>query len=807
MARRSWKIAGDAPYALQIAADGSSALVDYADDQAWEISLGTADSPALAASTRLGGRAGLISIQPMWWLGGRVVYLPGEYASPPVITAFAPGYLAVETRLTQALTLAAAWYALDSHSLALRFVMKNSGAPQAVTLDLVGFAGASGAERKLIPLASASGGDPVLWFGTFTDADPVLLLEGGKAGEGGRRLTRTLTLEEGGTAEWRALVVSLNGRGQSRDQAQRLLATNWVKPPTVPGQGKAVIPLIETGDADLDTLLAFSYQQVMSAFVQPRANPAPGLIPRRQPDAGYRPYIRQTYGADQRRPVGGDEVTPPDTYLLTLAAAGVRPEWAQAVLRGYLATQQPDGWIDWSPGLNGERRGWLCLPILARLAWSIFQYSEDADFLAASLPGLARFFERWFAPDLDRDNDGLPEWMNEGQTAYPFLPIFSRGLTVGQNADLRRIESPDLIAYLLSEAISLREIARTVGQPMPRRLEERIIRLKEALAALWQPAAGRFGYRDRDTHTSGQGRELILDRPANETIAGLTFEPAQRLIVEIVGGRTRANTLVLHIDGIAHDGSAVHETASADDFSWTAGRGTYTTMRAWRQIDTLRVEGVIALYRINVRTVDTSYLDISALMPLWAVEIDPEHARATHALLKDPAHFWRAHGVVMFSAQDAAYRPEKVEFSAGVWMFWQTLMGEALIEMGDTASAADLLANVLAGMLPVVKAEKAFYAGYHAERPGAIGVRGHAGGAVPLHLFLRVIGVRIVSGERVWTGGAYHWTHPVTVTHHGVRVRRAADGTTVTFPGGEMVHLPPDVPWGCVTPDGWSEEG
>jgi hypothetical protein len=194
-------------------------------------------------------------------------------------------------------------------------------------------------------------------------------------------------------------------------------------------------------------------------------------------------------------------------------------------------------------------------------------------------------------------------------------------------------------------------------------------------------------------------------------------------------------------------------------------------------------------------------------MPLWAVDISSEHARAVHALLKDPAHFWRAHGVVMFSAQDSAYRPDKVEFSAGVWLFWQTLMGEALIEMGDYDSAADLLGRVLAGMLPVVRQQKAFFAGYHAERPAGLGARGHAAGAAPLHLFLRVIGVRIVNAERVWTGGAYSWGQPVTVMHHGVRVRRAADGTTVTFPGGETVTLPPGTPWSCVTPDGWREQG
>ncbi|MFN8450328.1 MAG: hypothetical protein U0521_17510 [Anaerolineae bacterium] len=76
-------------------------------------------------------------------------------------------------------------------------------------------------------------------------------------------------------------------------------------------------------------------------------------------------------------------------------------------------------------------------------------------------PGLLRFFERWLA--CDSDGDGFPEWQSEGQTGYPFMPSFALGLPWGQNAEIRYFETPDLLAYLLSEAISLREIAYTCG--------------------------------------------------------------------------------------------------------------------------------------------------------------------------------------------------------------------------------------------------------------------------------------------------------------------------------------------------------
>src|SRR5690606_15337491 len=165
-------------------------------------------------------------------------------------------------------------------------------------------------------------------------------------------------------------------------------------------------------------------------------------------------------------------------YLSALALASIDAEMAQSVIRNYLAVQQPDGWIDWKPGLAGQQQGVLCLPILARLAWGVWQYTEDDPFLRETFPALSRFFERWLQADTDAD--GFPEWQSEGQTGYLFMPTFALGMPWGQNADIRMVETPDLLAYLLSEAISLREIAYYLRLPDE---EQRFTSHAEALAA------------------------------------------------------------------------------------------------------------------------------------------------------------------------------------------------------------------------------------------------------------------------------------------------------------------------------------
>lgn len=806
MARHSLNIEANAPYMLYLGADGRADPIDYADDQVWQVALGEGGLPALGLSTSLGRRAGLISVQPMWWVAGLPVYEFGHYALKPRVTAFMPGFIQVEAGLAPGLLLAAAYYALDSHTMGIRFAIKGSGAPQVVRLDLVAFAAAGGAERQIVPMRGTEwSGSPVLWFGTFGDVDPVVALLDGDNGDSPNKLSLSKTVASGATVEWRAVVSAVQGSKAGRIRATELLKTVWRKPPT---HGK-LVPHIETDNADIDAMLAMSYAAVMHGVVNVAQSrfPAATVVPRRTPDAGYRPFARpggssgiRVAGEPGARPVTGDEMAPHEAYTVALALAPVLPAQAQGVVLNYLSVQRPDGWIDWSPGPMGERRGWLCLPLLARLTWSVFQYTEDIEFLRAAYPGLVRFFERWFRPDLDSDGAGFPHWQHEGQAAYPFLPIFSRGLPHGQNADLRYIDSPDLPTYLLSEAICLREIAAQIGLEAPPNLGERIARIKAQLGQLWNPGLNRFTHRDKMVDTIAPSRALIEARPANERIVIDAIEPTSRLIVEIVGGTSRANNLKVSITGVGHNGLATSEVAGSEAFAWTAGRGVYTTRSAYRKIASLVVEGVIPNYKVMLRTVSTWYLDITAVMPLWAVEIEPDQAKATQVLLKDAAHFWRPCGVIMASAQDEAVAEGKHEFAKAVWNFWNTMMGEALIEMGDLEGAAELVRRMLNGMRPVVQQEKAFYEGYHSEKPGGLGKRGHVSGVAPLHLFMRVIGVRIISAARVWVGGPYVWRGPVTVTHHGVSVTRSATETRVAFPDGQVIELAPDVPWTLITP-------
>ncbi|NWG17068.1 MAG: hypothetical protein HXY41_10570 [Chloroflexi bacterium] len=787
---RRWQLDSSNPLLLQLAADARLCSTDYADDQSWELSPGSQESPALVLQTRYGGRAGLVSLVPMWDRDGSAIYQAQAYTTPPKVTAFAPGYICLHAALTPQLTLEAEYWVMESHAVGARFTLANTGdEPLTVRLDLFGHVGMSGKEQPVRTLKRPDGSS-ALALGKIGNLRPVVLLDEAEPSAPETvlptpKIGRAITVEARKKAALRWVHAGLTSAEDSLALAADWLKRDWDTYFKRIAQAASALPVFETGDADLDATIAFGVQQLVQSIFKPgRALPHPSFVAVRGPARGFSP---RGDGSDHDRAWAGQP--PTLAYLVSLGMASIAPNVAQGIVRNYLAVQQPDGWIDWKPGLGGQRQGILCLPILARLAWGIFQYTEDTPFLNEVFPGLLRFFDRWFQPDLDADGDGLPEWQNEQQTGYVFFPTFASWQTWGQKADIRMAETPDLLAYLLSEAKSLKEIAYYLhNTSAEKQLEARINSLTAALESLWRDS--RYAYRDRDTHRTAGAVQIIHDaRGGDDLIPAEVLDPPNRLIVEISGGVNLAPRLTLRLEGADENGQNISETADSAAFLWAHGRGAYTSRRVFSRLDRVSLEGLSRVYRVDVHTMDTSRMDINTLLPLWSVGIPQEKTAALESLLTDPAHFWRANGVTMCSAQDANFDPSNTSGSGGVWPFWLTLIGEGLIEYNRAKLAAQLLKRLLAVQTAVLKEQKAFAEFYHSDEPRGLGERDHVGGLVPLHLLLRIIGVRIISPSKVWTGGPFVWDSPVTISQHGVTVRRGSDRTLVEFPSGHTVEV------------------
>ncbi len=789
---RQWQLDSVSPFSPQLAADARLSQTYYHDDQVWEVSLSQGETPALSLQTGYGGRAGLASIVPMWLHEGRVIYQAQAYVQSPRLTAFAPGYFQFTAAIAPQLEVIAEYWAIESHALGGRYtITNNSQSEVTLRLDLLGFIGIGGKEQKLLLLPAPNGG-AALGLGKVGNLEPAVVLEGAKTDPTGQlfssKIGRDIVIESTKTITVRWVHAGLTSIENSIALAQKWLAADWDAAFSHLAAAAQSIPQIETGNPEWDAAIAFSYQQLVQAFLKPTSKlPQASFVAVRGAGNGF---SARGDGGDHQRSWAGQ--TPVLAYPVGLGIASVDAGLAQGIIRNYLAVQKPDGWIDWKPGLGGQRQGILCLPILARLAWGIFQYTEDDVFLREVFPGLLKFLERWLMPDLDADGDGLPEWQSENQTGYVFMPTFAGWQSWGQGADIRLVETPDVAAYLLSEAKSLHEIAFYLHDKASQaKLDEHIIRLQSLLETLWKTGEKRYSYRDRDTHTITGSVNVVEDARGNdEIIPAERIDPPNRLIIQVSGGMDLSPRMTVRLDGFDATGETVSETITNEAFVWSHGRGVATSHSVFSQVDRATFDGLSRVYRVDIDTLDTTRLDINMLLPLWSAGIEPDRADEIIRLLTDTECFWRANGVTMNPATDVNFDPSNMNGSGGVWPFWNMLLGEGLIEYGALEQATDLVKRLLTVQSSALKQDKAFAEFYHSDEAIGLGEHGNINGLVPLHLLLRVIGIRIISAQKVWTGGPFLWETPVTVRQHGVTVTRQADGTHIKFPSGYVANLP-----------------
>jgi hypothetical protein len=153
----------------------------------------------------------------------------------------------------------------------------------------------------------------------------------------------------------------------------------------------------------------------------------------------------------------------------------------------------------------------------------------------------------------------------------------------------------------------------------------------------------------------------------------------------------------------------------------------------------------------------------------------------------DPRRYWRRYGMPNCSALDPAYQADNREGSGGVWLMWNTMMGEGLLRYGYRQEAAELITRLMTGMLHTLRTEKCFREAYNADKLEGLGARDYLWGVAPCHLFLQAVGIRIASENKVYLEGYNPFPWTVTVKYRGVMVKRPSGRNAeaeVIFPPG-----------------------
>jgi hypothetical protein len=325
--------------------------------------------------------------------------------------------------------------------------------------------------------------------------------------------------------------------------------------------------------------------------------------------------------------------------------------------------------------------------------------------------------------------------------------------------------------------------------------EERSVHLAAELESMWQPVTRSYHFRDRDSHTLPT-HALLLEMEAEEGLTavsqpvGTFLDKPNRILVRLRANRQRPKlNLEVTIEGINEADWSTTEVLTSQDFYWYQELGSATGETLWQIVERIHVTGMAgAITHLEMVTPDLSRQDQTLLLPLWAGVMGEEQVEPlVKRTVTDPRRYWRRYGMPNCSALDSAYQADNREGSGGVWLMWNTMIGEGLLRYGFRQEAAELMTRIMTAMLHTLKTEKCFREAYNSDKLEGLGDRDYLWGVAPCHLFLQTVGIRIASSGKVFLEGYNPFPWTVTVKHKGVVVKRPSGRDAeaeVVFPPG-----------------------
>jgi hypothetical protein len=780
---REWQLKAGDPLALNLACDIRLNSSDYCNDHIWELNLGGGEPAALAVSTTYGLRARLMRLFPRFIMGEQALSDPAEFAQPPVIHHVLPNYIHLTCQPSAGIDVSLSYWVPESHALAGRIqVVNNSAGDARMTLEWVAQLSPAAGQRMAAEEVQAT----TILHGQTGDLYPVVFMTGGARPNSGPypALAVRMELAPGAERQLTWVQAALENREASFQLARSIAGLNWEAETARLEMINSRQVEVFTGDPDWDAALMLSQKAAVQLMVGPTERlPHPSFVTSRSPDMGYSP---RGDGSDYAHLWNGQ--SPRESLYISGLLGPAAPEFAAGLLRNFLAAQTETGFIDWRPGLGGQRSKLLAPPLLAAFTWRLYESNEDIALLQEAYPALIKFIRQWFVPERDRNGDGVPEWDHAMQAGDEDHPVYSNWRSWSQGIDITTAESVGLNCFLYRECQTLIRMAKTLGQPHDQpELEAWSERMRQAVEAAWDEQAAAYFDRDRDSHLTTHPQEAASLKGSGIFLLHKTFDPPTRLTIDIGTEETARRRPTLFLHGRSASGRARVERIADEDFRWTPGSGRTTGRHIYSALERIEIHGLEPDDTVTISGVGYDYQDDSTLMPLWAGIPTPERAqRLVEETLLNPQGFWRPYGI------PAGARPpqdEDAQVCASVNLLWNALIGAGLVQYGFRDQAAELVTRLMNGVIANLKRGRPFQRYFHADTSQGLGEVYALNGLAPLGLFLQTLGVQLISSTKVGINGFNPYPRPVTVKYRGLTLLCSKDRTTVIFPDGQTVAV------------------
>ena len=782
---REWNLKHGEPLALTLASDLRTDITDYCDDQIWEIVSGTGEPPALALQTTFGLRARNLRIFPRFLEGEIAVNDPVAFVKPPVYRQIFPNYLQILFSPLREIDVLFEARVPGSHALAGRIQITNQDNDlRQLSFELVAQLAPNSGQR----MAIQEFGSVVCLAGSTSNLTPILFLTGGALSGNGSypSLTLELTLEPGESRQFTWVEAALSDTEASFQMAHRIAGQKWDAVYSHLQMLNSGLIEVFSGDAEWDAAFMLAQKQALGLLVGPGTNlPYASFVQARQPDHGY---SMRGDGSDYGPLWNGQ--SPLDACMLFDLILPNAPEIAQGILENFLAVQQEDGFIDWKPGLAGQRGRLLATPLLAHLAWRIFEHSEQTSFLEVVYPRLLKFWRTWFSSQNDRDGDMIPEWEHPLQGGLEESSLYATWQTWSKGIEIKVTESPELCAFLYEESQCLARMAELLNDDQALdEILEKIEALRTAIQSCWDPEANTYFDRDRQTHLCPNWEALGNRTGPGEILLQRKFEHPIRLLVQIESIDEKRYSPIIYIHGCGAEGHNRVERIPSGEIKWALQRASITGDNVYTSVEYLQIDAVGENDLITIFSAGYQSWDLPLILPIWAGAATPENAKSLiENTLLNPERYWRNFGI------PSQFEPAAPQGAQLVNILWNTLIGEGMLAYGYRGETVDLLNRLMRAIVQSLKHDGAFRSAYHANTGNGLGERNNLSGFAPLRLFLSTLGVKIFSQQKVAIVGFNPFPQPVTVKYRGLTVFRQKDKTSIIFPDGQTVLVDDPAP-------------
>jgi hypothetical protein len=768
---------------LSIAADARFCSPDYANDHIWELAVGSGMPDALSLQTTFGLRARSLRVFPRFLRRNAQATQPRSFARPPRLISYYSNYMAVDFSPFVSIDVTCEYWVPEPGVVAGRIrIHNNSVLPEALRLELACLlsplvGGESMANEKL--------GKAEVLRGRTGNLALVCCLSGhNEAGTGPYpALTADFDLVPGASQQRTWVLSAQTEADLALEQAHRTISRAWdAEIGRVELQNNAQLVRILTGDPAWDQVFDLSQKMAYGLFFKGGEYlPEASFVLNRQPDQGF-----STSGDGSDYSYAWNGQTPLDAYYLSYLLLPGGSALLRGVLTNFLFTQTEDGAIDWKPGLAGQRSRRLAQPLLASLAWRLFQQNPDRNWLAHIYPALLNFARHWFTSANDRDSDGYPEWSHPLSTGWEDSPIYDRWHTGGLGVNICYLESPALAAMLYRECASLLQISQNVDDAQGAAwLSGRMDALKDHLKACWDAPAGIYRYRDAVSHTTHSGKTLLEASEPGIYAVKRSFRTPERLHIRLHRSHQRTQPTQLILRGQAENG-AVEVIVSPNQIAWAGERGFHTTFQLFKGLDEVEIRGLPAGDQVQIATIHTKQEDLSLLLPLWAGIPDKKRA----GLLVERAlkrRFLQTNGLSMGPAGEED--PEPHGPGQHIHLPWNSLLIEGLLAYGYRQEAADIFSRLMRAACDVLNAYGGFRAALDSRHSKAYGEQNTLAGLAPVGQFLDLLGLKIISKDEIIVEGFNPFPWPVTVQYQGMSVTRNVKETVIIFSSGQTITI------------------